>query len=105
MHCLSVDLPLPVLKSVPILAIISNLVVTVDEENQRIIATFDNTGYLNADPEQKPMKFSPVVILKKPLGVSEDKVDTEQSNVDSSPFRARMAELGLDPAEVMKPTA
>lgn len=82
-----------------------NVVPTVDGENQRILITFHSVGYLNADPEQKPLHFSSVIIIEKSIGTGEEKMDSEEGICDPSPSLAKLAELGINPADIVKPSA
>lgn len=84
-------------KSNYLLVSLSNASIVVDEKEGRIIILCDMTMVLKPDPEQKRLSTSAAIVIKKPLGINEEKMTQEQAILDSSLLAQRFAELGIDP--------
>lgn len=53
---------------------------------------------LRPDPEQKKLTTSAAIVIKKALGVAEEKMTEEQAILDSTLLAQRLMQLGIDPS-------
>ena len=75
----------------------SNVSVVVDERDSRLVILCDMTMSLAPDPEQKKFTTSAAIVIKKTLGVDEEKMLEEQAILDRSALGQRLMELEMLP--------
>lgn len=73
----------------------SNVSVLVDEEESRLVILCDITMSLAPDPEQKKIKTSAAIVIKKALGVEAEKMSEEEAILDRTALARRLTELGM----------
>lgn len=79
------------------LSALSNVSITIDEANSRLIILCDMTMCLAPDSEQKKFTTPAAIVIKKVLGANEEKMSEEQAILDRSALSQRLMELGILP--------
>ena len=69
----------------------------IDEQESRLVILCDMTMSLAPDPEQNKITTSAAIVIKKALGVDEEKMIEEQAILDRTALARRLMELGMAP--------